>query len=141
MMKRLKCIVINKGRLINLKKNHNMENQKSSREEVEDMLKMYKAGVSYAEIGRKYKKDHTVPMYWVGKCLSKKDMKLHEENLPKIIRKQRGGPRFMGKYKDKNSLKYCQECGKPRKEFNLGWKLTHFCSLKCWEKKFGYERF
>ena len=29
----------------------------------------------------------------------------------------------------------CKWCGKPKEEFNPKMRLTHFCSIKCWDKK------
>lgn len=100
----------------------------STKEEIQEMRKMYQEGLSYSEIGRKFKKDHTVPMYWIkksGDTIRKSFMNNNRGKAKTLIALE-------DKKEEEKELdpKLCLNCGGPKEDPR--WEKTHFCGKDCW---------
>lgn len=106
---------------------------KSSHEQIQEMLKLYQAGLSLEEIKRRTNRNRKTIYYWVHKY------KLNRELFPKvkppiikpIIEPVKIEPlKVVEKPEVRKDI--CIKCGKPKTDKK--WILTNYCSISCWWK-------
>lgn len=104
----------------------------STYEEIQEMRKMYQEGLSFSEIGRKFKKDHTVPMYHIKRSgdIMRKSFMNNNRGKAKTLIVLEDKKRDEERIKEFNPS-LCFNCQGPKEDSR--WRLTHFCSLKCWD--------
>jgi len=123
--------------------------KKSTDEQKQLMLKLYKEGFGFSEIGKKIGRDPTTILYWVRKkglynpqrkLLSLKQQKGFnskpiEKGAKEEVKKEKEKKELEKLEKEEREriekLKLCIKCKKPKSE---SWKLTNFCSLNCWNE-------
>lgn len=121
--------------------------EKSSPEQVEEMIELFKRGIGVTEISRKFHKDHSTIIYWLGKngvyiyekyYFSKKSNQKTPEEQKQIIKDWENGK--VKKIREKEKVKrkeqrflktHCIICRKKKEKI---WKKTQYCSRKCWNK-------
>ena len=121
-----------------------LNDKKSTPEQVEEMRKLYKAGLSLIEISRRLHRDHSTLSYWLKKKgdyipkriserrrISKNGKIYYSKvsNQPKIIEIK---PKVIEKKTPEEKSKFCLVCGKEKKD--LKWQKTNYDSLHCWDQ-------
>ena len=126
--------------------------KKSTSEEVEEMRRLYRTGLSLSEIGRRFGRDHTTIFYWIKKKgdydpnrkvirtnapteNKKSTIKIEEPKIekPEVITKpeiKKSLPETRSLPINKTNL--CIKCGKEKNDPR--WIMTEYCSLKCWHE-------
>jgi hypothetical protein len=99
---------------------------KSTREDIYEMLKMIKSGLSLSEIGRLLHRDHTSIMYWIHKIGPTNIFVENFEPKSAILNVEI--------YK-KEPIKVdcCKVCRKEKTDKK--WKETDYCGLFCWDNE------
>lgn len=104
--------------------------KKSTIEDIEQMFKWHKAGVSTNEIGRRLKKDHASVIYWLKK--SPEYIKGISGRIPLLkVPKDVGVDKFLAKKEAEEEIRNSGKCLVCRKEKADKWAKTFYCSLKC----------
>ena len=105
--------------------------KKSTKEEIEEMVKLYQSGVSYNEIGKRLGKDHSSIMYHI-----KKVKKVGIQGRTRQEQKRLDYPKEISKPEPEKIkiLNPCKNCGGDITD--KSWLRTNFCRLKCWDNKF-----
>ena len=110
--------------------------KKSTSEEVEEMRRLYRTGLSLSEIGRRFGRDHTTIFYWVKKKENydpnRKVIRTNAsiENKKPTIKIEEPKPESRSLPINKTNL--CIKCGKEKNDPR--WIMTEYCSLKCWHE-------
>ena len=100
--------------------------KKSTPEQITEIRKLYRQGVSLSEIGRRIGRTPATIYYW---C---KDIKKHPKRFKKMISRVRSAVKKSAlKEKSENKVKPCRFCGRITKE--KAWEKTRYHCLKCWE--------
>ena len=96
--------------------------KKSTKEEVEQMRRLYQEGFSLNAISQRLKKDHTTILYWLKKTKNHIPAK-----KPTTVLIKKGEVK-----KIEPNPNACLNC--PKLEKDPKWEKTRFCSLKCWDE-------
>ncbi len=103
-------------------------------QEIEDIRKLSKKGLSSVKIGKKYGRGHSTILYHLG-TLKRKPKRIREPLLPKIetpdFIKKNLAERKAERIKPKKGR--CVICGGKIKDKKF--ILTNYCSLKCFKTK------
>ena len=103
--------------------------KKSTKEEVEQMRRLYQEGFSLNAIGKRLKKHHTTILYW----LKKKKNHIPAKKLATV-------PLKKGEVKKiEPNPNACLNC--PKLEKDPKWEKTRFCSLQCWAEYHRPKKF
>jgi len=111
---------------------------KSTPEQIKEMKRLYKLGISFSEIGRRIGIDRTTIYYWLKKEF--KDIRnyqqqtiIHRKFLKKeLVEKRKERILAEKKRKEERKITHCHNCGKLKTSER--WKKTHFCSFKCFSE-------
>jgi len=102
--------------------------KKSTPEQIEEMRRLYQAGLSLMEIGRRMSRDSSTILYWMRK---KGDYLPNRKLLPKKKSKKVLKSCQQNLLREED-LKLCLICKKEKKDPK--WQKTNYCSLNCWSQ-------
>jgi len=104
--------------------------KKISEEEKKLIVKLYKAGFSFIEMGKRMKRDHTTMLFQVKKMgiYNPQRKILSKEEIEKEAEKEIEEKRIEKEVK----LNLCFFCKGEKKD--LKWVKSNYCSLKCWDE-------
>lgn len=115
----------------------NFGNRRCTKEEIEEMKKLWKEGLLFPEIGRRLNRDHSTVAYWLTEYKSNIVKQKGEGviNVSKMERKIIKEKTKEEKQEEEDAR--CREAGICiicKKEKEPKWRLTKYCSLPCWDK-------